>query len=382
MPLKRINLPSSLNFPVKIVQVHVKAGEQVTKGDPVYTLHTNDGKRGILRAPFSGVITEGPMAVDAEFSVASPVIAIITDNPESPPQTEASASDQPEPQRSEPDKEPENTAPNPMPSQQPTDNSAPFPFVGILAIILLVVLAFFLPGLLFHLFGPNPAMEPEFLIYATGTALGLAVLTTLVGLSGVFKNRILLPVLGILAVYLSAYAAGYFSNEIRGIQNSALNPIVEFAENKLVLPGAPKKDIGEEVKQVVQLPKYDGTDQLISSEPFYGEIRAFAFNFCPRGWTKADGQLIKISLNSALFSLFGTYYGGDGRTTFGIPDMRGRHVVGTGKGPLFGDLGPGTRFGSDTIDLREGGNRAAAIGDPDLALNFCVSLNGLYPSRN
>lgn len=60
------------------------------------------------------------------------------------------------------------------------------------------------------------------------------------------------------------------------------------------------------------------------SEPFVGEIRMFAGNFAPRGWAFCDGQLMAISENDALFSLVGTYYGGDGRTTFGLPDLRGR----------------------------------------------------------
>ena len=63
------------------------------------------------------------------------------------------------------------------------------------------------------------------------------------------------------------------------------------------------------------------------SEPFVGEIRMFAGNFAPRSWAFCDGQLLAISQNSALFSLFGTYYGGDGRTTFALPDCRDRKSV-------------------------------------------------------
>ena len=59
------------------------------------------------------------------------------------------------------------------------------------------------------------------------------------------------------------------------------------------------------------------------SEPFVGEIRMFAGNFAPRGWAFCDGQLLAVSQNDALFSLLGTIYGGDGRTTFGLPDLRG-----------------------------------------------------------
>jgi microcystin-dependent protein len=69
------------------------------------------------------------------------------------------------------------------------------------------------------------------------------------------------------------------------------------------------------------------------SEPFVGEIRAFGFNFAPRGWALCQGQIIAINSNTALFSLLGTTYGGDGRTTFGLPDLRGRAAMGQGTGP-------------------------------------------------
>lgn len=69
------------------------------------------------------------------------------------------------------------------------------------------------------------------------------------------------------------------------------------------------------------------------AEPFVGEIRMFAGNFAPRGWALCDGQLLAVSQNDALFSLFGTIYGGDGRTTFGLPELRGRVPVHAGSGP-------------------------------------------------
>lgn len=75
------------------------------------------------------------------------------------------------------------------------------------------------------------------------------------------------------------------------------------------------------------------------SEPFVGEIRMFAGNFAPRGWAYCDGQLLAVSQNDALFSLLGTIYGGDGRTTFGLPDLRGRIPIHWGSGP---DLTPRT----------------------------------------
>ena len=69
------------------------------------------------------------------------------------------------------------------------------------------------------------------------------------------------------------------------------------------------------------------------SEPFVGEIRMFAGNFAPRGWAYCDGQLLAVSQNDALFSLLGTIYGGDGRTTFALPDLRGRVPMHWGSGP-------------------------------------------------
>ena len=69
------------------------------------------------------------------------------------------------------------------------------------------------------------------------------------------------------------------------------------------------------------------------SEPYVGEIRMFAGNFAPRGWAYCDGQLLGVSQNDVLFSLLGTIYGGDGRTTFGLPDLRSRIPLHQGTGP-------------------------------------------------
>ncbi|MCK4259344.1 MAG: phage tail protein [Halanaerobiales bacterium] len=69
------------------------------------------------------------------------------------------------------------------------------------------------------------------------------------------------------------------------------------------------------------------------SEPFLGEIKAVGFSFAPVGWAKCYGQLIQIQQNAALYALLGTYYGGDGQVTFGLPDLRGRAIVGEGQGP-------------------------------------------------
>ncbi|MEP3437318.1 MAG: tail fiber protein [Hoeflea sp.] len=172
------------------------------------------------------------------------------------------------------------------------------------------------------------------------------------------------------------------------------------------------------------------------SEPFVGEIRMFAGNFAPRGWAFCDGQLLAVSQNDALFSLLGTIYGGDGRTTFSLPDMRGRLPIHAGQGPGLserrlgakggaeavtltvnqlpshthpaqgtpanGDLPDpaGNRLGSNTIlepfSLTEpldenmaasaitniGGSRSHSNLMPFLCVHFIIALFGIYPSRH
>ena len=171
------------------------------------------------------------------------------------------------------------------------------------------------------------------------------------------------------------------------------------------------------------------------SEPFVGEIRMFAGNFAPRGWAFCDGQLLAISQNDALFSLLGTIYGGDGRTTFGLPEMRGRIPLHQGAGPgltnkplgskagaenvtlttnhlashthdLNANTGPGTSDSpSGTVLAADGSIRsysptpqsmnlnASAVQNtggssvhnnlmPTLCVNFIIALFGIYPSRN
>ena len=87
------------------------------------------------------------------------------------------------------------------------------------------------------------------------------------------------------------------------------------------------------------------------SEPFIGEISIFAGNFAPRGWALCDGQLLSISQNSALFSLLGTTYGGDGRTTFGLPDLRGRVPMHPGNGPGLTPRSLGEKGGVEDVNL-------------------------------
>lgn len=86
-------------------------------------------------------------------------------------------------------------------------------------------------------------------------------------------------------------------------------------------------------------------------DPYIGEIRLFAGNFAPYGWHFCDGSLLPITQNTALFSLLGTYYGGDGRTTFGLPDLRGRTPIHQGAGPGLTPRTIGETDGSPYVTL-------------------------------
>ncbi len=97
-----------------------------------------------------------------------------------------------------------------------------------------------------------------------------------------------------------------------------------------------------------------GSKVAQASEPFLGQIQMFGFTFAPRGWANCDGQLLSIAQNSALFSLLGTTYGGDGRTTFGLPDLRGRAAIHTGNGPGLSPRSLGQRGGTQTNTLAIG----------------------------
>ncbi len=172
-----------------------------------------------------------------------------------------------------------------------------------------------------------------------------------------------------------------------------------------------------------------------SQEKYLGEVILAGFNFCPRYTSPADGQLLAISQNTALFSLYGTMYGGDGRTTFALPDLRGRSPVHQGTGPGMTTRQIGSRYGAESQTLTTNelpshahqmyGNKhsvttavdAAAAGvtevltdgagggettartyvgdtetsgggdqfstlDPSLTMNYCVVTQGIYPSRN
>jgi len=129
-------------------------------------------------------------------------------------------------------------------------------------------------------------------------------------------------------------------------------------------------------------------------DEYIGEIITVGFNFCPRGTLEANGQLLSISQNTALFSLLGTIYGGDGRTTFALPDLRGRTMIGAGQGAglslrQIGQTGgmedhstnnpvPVDRGGGDVMgDSTTGENMP-----PYLAVKHCVVTQGIYPPRS
>jgi microcystin-dependent protein len=87
------------------------------------------------------------------------------------------------------------------------------------------------------------------------------------------------------------------------------------------------------------------------SEPFIGQVTMFAGNFAPRSWAFCEGQLLPINSNQSLFSLLGTIYGGDGRTTFALPDLRGRTPISPGPGPGLPSNNLGQRGGAANVTL-------------------------------
>jgi len=167
-------------------------------------------------------------------------------------------------------------------------------------------------------------------------------------------------------------------------------------------------------------------------EPFIGQIQAFGFNFAPRGWAFCSGQLLPISQYTALFALLGTQFGGNGTTTFGLPDLRGRSGLHFGQGPGLSSIVIGQQGGAQnqtltvanlpahghSISSKEEGNTdnpsgtfiagdgtsafgtsadsqmaATSVGNtgnntpfsiqnPYLGINYCIALEGIFPSRN
>lgn len=87
------------------------------------------------------------------------------------------------------------------------------------------------------------------------------------------------------------------------------------------------------------------------ADPFIGEIRMAGFNFAPNGWARCEGQLLSIAQNTALFSLLGTQFGGNGQTTFALPDLRGRVPIQRGQGPGLSSYSIGEVVGSEQVTL-------------------------------
>jgi microcystin-dependent protein len=176
-----------------------------------------------------------------------------------------------------------------------------------------------------------------------------------------------------------------------------------------------------------------------STEPMLGSICIVAYNFCPHGYADAAGQLLAISTNTALFSLLGTQFGGNGQTTFALPDLRGRAPVGVGQGPGLSPIVEGQQAGQENVTLSAaqmpahthtaqlrgtasngntdspagavpaklpryntysngaadaamgasaltiataGGGQPVSVRDPYLGLRYCIAMQGIYPSRN
>ncbi len=136
------------------------------------------------------------------------------------------------------------------------------------------------------------------------------------------------------------------------------------------------------------------------SQPTIGQIAMFGGNFAPRGWARCDGTLLSISQYQSLYSVLGTTYGGDGRTTFALPDLRGRVPVHAGDGPGLHPHVLGSKFGVEYTDLKTTrfpvtqsdsvavnvtiGTYPQEINtrQPGLGVTYIIALEGLYPSRS
>lgn len=112
-------------------------------------------------------------------------------------------------------------------------------------------------------------------------------------------------------------------------------------------------------------------------EAYMGTVMATAANFAPRGWALCNGQLMSISQNSALFSLLGTMYGGDGQTTFGLPDLRGRMIAGVGQGPGLSPRNQGEKSGAEHYTGTGTATGAISIGVANLPSHTHTASAGL-----
>ncbi len=111
-------------------------------------------------------------------------------------------------------------------------------------------------------------------------------------------------------------------------------------------------------------------------QPILGEMKFFAGDFAPYGWAKCDGQLMSVSQYQTLFSVLGTVYGGDGRTTFGLPDMRGRTPMHAGTEYVMDWVSLGSKNGGQNLEPGTGAGPAAT-----LAMTCIIAVQGTYPSR-
>jgi microcystin-dependent protein len=167
------------------------------------------------------------------------------------------------------------------------------------------------------------------------------------------------------------------------------------------------------------------------STPFLGEIRLFSFNYAPKGWALCNGQLLSIAQNSALYNLVGTTYGGDGVSTFALPNLQGRVPVHEGTGGSVYDIGQAGGSESEVLSVEQlpahthavaahkgpgastiptgrlpaatsgdsyggpanvsmeagmigetGGGAAVSVVQPYLTVSFCIALTGVYPSQS
>jgi microcystin-dependent protein len=123
------------------------------------------------------------------------------------------------------------------------------------------------------------------------------------------------------------------------------------------------------------------------ADPFVAEIRIFPFNFPPKGWAWCDGQLLPLSQNTALFSLLGTTYGGNGKSNFALPDLQGRAPMHPGQGPGLSLHDLGETGGSETVTLLESEipahSHAMRLHDADLGeLNAPAATRSLAKSAN
>ena len=254
-------------------------------------------------------------------------------------------------------------------------------FGSLILTLVLLALAVLAAGFVFSLVYGEPELTQEFAVIAAFAAFIVVCLAWV--LTKLFRRRSIVASLALL-FFTGALAAGAFLPSVRSFQKELATPVVTLAMEQLgPLLGEEASsalNLSSQPKTVVTLPAASysgGYDQ----DPFIGDFLLVGFNFCPRGWTEANGQLLPIPSNSALFSLYGTLYGGDGRTTFGIPDMRGRAPAHINKEEGYNNGGQGQRRGTDQLDTKKGDEKML-IDQPYLVMRYCIALVGDYPSRN